>query len=274
MPPLPSPPTYADAWIPMASATPTGLRLYVCAACDLQSNQPSPHRCRGETPHPPRVLLDVDDVLADFAGTIHAAATREFGALPPFPWDADVGGALARMVAERAAPAEKAREAEHARRWFEAYVCRPGFCINLPVLPGAREALEWFRSTSAEVLFVTQPFYRSPLWVGERLQWLYDQLGVNPTSVLLGAAKHAIEGDIFVDDRFANVTKWALAHPRGQAFQWGMPAGVDVLGEQGLPPALANVSITHAWITVQAALRKRLPPGEYAAAPPLLGGAE
>jgi 5'(3')-deoxyribonucleotidase len=159
----------------------------------------------------PRVLLDVDGVLADFVGELltiansllSASYTRE--QITQFDWAASLG--LAPRIEQLVSRCVSAA---------------PGLARDLVVLPGAQDGVRRLRAL-ADVYIVTSPWPSSPTWCHDRYVWLDRYFGIAPRYVVHAMAKHIVSGDVLIDDRTATLNAWQAAHPRGAAVQWQTP---------------------------------------------------
>lgn len=142
------------------------------------------------------MLLDVDGVLADFAGALLLWAGPKYAREQLIEWDL-----------------LKALGLDHRQRNFDAYAGEPGFCESLQVLDGAREFVESLRAF-ANVVVVTSPYSAARLWTFERLRWLERHFGITKHDVIFAKRKELVRGDFMVDDRPENVEAFAAAGGR------------------------------------------------------------
>lgn len=84
----------------------------------------------------------------------------------------------------------------------------PGFANELPVITGAKEAIEKIRRGGHEILWVTTPYLGSKTWEDDRRQWLFEHFNVNPKDVEFVRHKWFYRGDVFIDDKLESVLKW------------------------------------------------------------------
>lgn len=159
----------------------------------------------------PRVLLDVDGVLADFIGGILPMLNEMLGTdyqrehITQFDFCAslglrpDVGAAVKRRIG--------------AAR---------GLAATLEVLPGAIEGVGRL-SAIAEIYVVTSPWNSNETWVFEREQWLLKNFGIGHNRVVHASAKHLIVGDMLVDDKTSTLVSWQKHHPNGTPVLWATP---------------------------------------------------
>lgn len=165
----------------------------------------------------PKVLLDVDGVLADFLtpalGILGRLTGRSWRAEEITSWD------LFEIV---------------GKRWEEPFfeTCAvPGFAAALEVCGGAKEAVAVLREIS-DLYVVTSPMHLSPTWTYEREEWIRSHFGIGGNRIVHTAAKYLCVGDVFVDDRPYNVQKWRYEHPSGLGILWDAPYNRL---ERGLP---------------------------------------
>jgi len=101
-----------------------------------------------------------------------------------------------------------------------------GWCYDLPVLPGAVEALAALREMG-RVYCVTSP-WSSRTWAYERTLALKDKLGFDPHDVLHVSAKHLVKGDVLIDDKYSTLEAWKDAFPNGTAILIHMPYNASI----------------------------------------------
>lgn len=155
----------------------------------------------------PRVLVDVDEVLADFQGPaldiMYDVTGRRYVPLDFEVWD------IFSILSE-----------EERQAVFERIEV-PGFCSSIDPKEGAIEAIKEIQ-TFADVYPVTSPFHSLP-WVVERTKWLGDFFGWKKSDVVFTSAKFLVGGDALIDDRPENVIKWSEHHPDGLPILWHLP---------------------------------------------------
>lgn len=154
-----------------------------------------------------RLLVDVDEVLADFQTPalllMDAALGRRIT-----PDDFEVWDCFSLL-------------SEDDRKWVFSKIECPGWCASLAVKPGAKEALGELREL-VDVYAVTNPF-PSPTWVHERITWLINNLGFTRAQIVHTSAKYLCDGDAFLDDNPENVMRWNAEHPDGMHMLWHIP---------------------------------------------------
>jgi len=154
-----------------------------------------------------RLLVDVDEVLADFCTPVFDLAEKLFGqklTVTDFDtWD----------LFDRFSKAE-------CKALFDA-IEQPGYCAALTPTPGSQEAIQELRNY-VDVYVVTSPF-PSPTWVSERYLWLHEHFNFKPSQVIATSSKFVVVGDAFLDDRPENVVDWLEAHPQKTGMLWHTP---------------------------------------------------
>jgi 5'(3')-deoxyribonucleotidase len=154
-----------------------------------------------------RVLLDVDGVLADFVTSAAKVVEAVTGA--PLPADALEEWDIFRSYDE-----------ETRKKIYSA--CKvEGWCLGLEPYAGAVDFVRHLDEI-ADVYFVTSPM-NGPHWAFEREQWLKKHFGTHHHKVVSTNAKYLCVGDVFVDDQFSHVEKWAKSHRHGVGVLWTQP---------------------------------------------------
>jgi 5'(3')-deoxyribonucleotidase len=156
-----------------------------------------------------RVLVDVDEVLADFCTPAFAFMRQRFGLQLDHTtlkhWDLYLALSKEQLAI------------------FEVDFFGEGRCASLELLPGAVEAVEAMRQ-QAEVVAVTRPPRNGQHWMHERNQWLIEKLGFDYDTIIQTKAKHMIGADMLIDDSPENVVRWRQSHPRGTGLLWALPS--------------------------------------------------
>jgi 5'(3')-deoxyribonucleotidase len=163
-------------------------------------------------PIKPRVLVDVDGVLADFSGatsrTLVTLGGTPFKAEDVTEWDLN------------------AHIGSHKDEMYRAWRSK-GWCSNIKPYPGAIEGIQKLQEV-ADVFYLTAPFYEAPHWAWERLNWLKQLMGATDYQVSFTHAKHIVQGDFMVEDRPKNIKAWADAHPDSTVVIWDQPYTRDI----------------------------------------------
>lgn len=155
----------------------------------------------------PRVLLDVDGVLADFVTPALEVVKRVTG--QPVPTDATQEWDLFRSY-----PKE-------VQDLFYAEFKKEGWCYGLAPYPGALQGVNALREV-ADVYFVTSPMH-GPHWSDERARWLVDYFGAHRNHVVSTNAKYVCRGHVLVDDKTSHIVKWLSHHDDGIGIVWQQP---------------------------------------------------
>jgi 5'(3')-deoxyribonucleotidase len=183
----------------------------------------------------PRIILDVDGVLADFTG--HTLALLGEHAPP--------GGREAFTTWDLLTTLSPEARAMCAHGWR-----RPGWCGSMPTLPDAQHAVDRL-SLRAEIVYATAPMEGAPHWMLEREKWLIQQFAVDRDNVVFTHDKSHVWGDVFVDDKPENIDRWAKVHRNGMALLWNAPYN------QSWRSTLPNTRRVVRWAEVFEALPRR-----------------
>jgi len=161
---------------------------------------------------PEEVLLDVDGVLCDFIppclDIIYELTGQRFTNDEFDMWDviAHLRQRLGHQVMNAVAHRIKAE----------------GFCLSLPLLPGAQEGVEKLRSVAGRLHIVTSP-WDGPHWEAERVEWLRKHFGFKRRDIIQTHSKDIIDGDIIIDDKITTLKKWVDRRPHKHAVLWHTP---------------------------------------------------
>jgi 5'(3')-deoxyribonucleotidase len=155
-----------------------------------------------------RIMLDCDGVLADWLGHVLSKIGSGFRVE-----DCDVADMRAFLRRHRG---------QEAADKFEATCAKQSFVATQPVLPWANELVSLARN-SGELLIATAPWQACIGWHDARIWWLKKKLNIKPQSVMVGAAKHWLSADVFVDDIPENIIPWCNENPKGKGFLIAWP---------------------------------------------------
>jgi len=158
-----------------------------------------------------RILLDVDGVVAQFVEPLYDLMAPVYPGLPHpstyTEWD---------FI--------KAHLSDEQRKTLLRHLQGQEFWSTQPLIPGALEAVEAFRQADVEVHFVTSPWQSCPVWENCRRRWLlrhFGQFGITADHIHMAGMKHIYCGNVFVDDKFANVQEWSneqiVGNPSGHS---------------------------------------------------------
>lgn len=166
-----------------------------------------------------RLLCDIDGVCADYVGGLIQAI------------DDICGKKIQRESLTTWDFFESLPLTDIDKAFLREEINAPGFCQSLKVLPGAKEGITAIKKLGIEVLFVTAPYVTSPSWCHERSNWLISNgFAANHNEIIHTAAKHAISGDVLVDDNPDNVRAWETHNPNGTGIIFRAPYNVFAEG--------------------------------------------
>lgn len=77
---------------------------------------------------------------------------------------------------------------------------RPGFFLNLPVIPGALEAVHVLNRRH-QVFFCTAPLRNHATCASEKISWIQRNFPGMESNVIITGDKTLVHGDILIDDR-------------------------------------------------------------------------
>lgn len=159
----------------------------------------------------PRILVDVDGVIADFCGGFLKLINAQFGTeyTPADITDYDIAKAL-RWSPERTEAA------------YDLITHCDRFAAMLEPLPGAQTGVARLLEIG-EVYAVMSPWWSNKTWVHDRNNWLFERFGIGAGRVVHTAAKHLVAGDVLIDDKTSTCEEWRAAWPNGLAVQWATP---------------------------------------------------
>jgi 5'(3')-deoxyribonucleotidase len=156
----------------------------------------------------PRVLVDVDGVLADFI----TPACKTMNAIMGTNVTPDQMKSWYLFDAFDFPVEERIREACYTQ-WK-----MPGWCFDLEPYPGAVEGLKSIMEI-ADVHIVTSPM-DGRTWAWERAQWLKKYFGFTRSDVSHTDGKFTVAGDVLIDDKKEHCVNWKACHPQGTAILW------------------------------------------------------
>jgi len=136
------------------------------------------------------VLLDMDDVLADFERKFFEKWRALYPDLPFIdPEKRD------RFYVELQMPSELREQARAIKR-------QPGFFLGLEPIPGAPEAARRMLELGHEVFICTAPITDCATCPMEKFQWAAAHLGPEwPKRMIIASDKTLVTGDFLVDDK-------------------------------------------------------------------------
>ena len=139
-------------------------------------------------PTPPIILVDQDNVIASQLVRFHEILKQDY----PEIYETYSGEAASFQFEKDFAP-------EHAETIFEIRR-KVGFFRSLPMIAGAKEALEELEHGGCIVRIVTAPI-RTSHSASEKLDWIAEHLGGDwCPKTIIARDKTLIRGDILIDD--------------------------------------------------------------------------
>lgn len=163
------------------------------------------------TAAPLPVLLDVDGVLADFAGHLLSTIGSKLTAEDIDRWD------IFSLL-----------DAEGLRGAALDVLKRPDWWASQPPMPGARQFVHALACEGLDVVLVTSPWLSCVGWETARREWaraLWRSVGAPmPPEVIVTNRKELVAGAVFIDDKPEHVAAWDRASGRrGAAFVFDAP---------------------------------------------------
>ena len=157
----------------------------------------------------PRLLLDVDGILADFvSATVKIMNSMTGMSLIP---DDIINWEVTSIL-----------EDHQTRELCKAEFNKAGFCSTLEVYDGAQEAVKILQDKT-ELFFVTSPMLSNPTWMPDRVEWLERHFGIDHKHVVFANKKYIISGDFMVDDSPKNINDWLFYNPDSCGLLWDRP---------------------------------------------------
>jgi len=136
------------------------------------------------------ILLDQDNVLADFDRAFHDAWTRSSHEHPAVPF----AGRTSFHVRDDYPP--------HLTELVASIYNGPGFIRNLPPIPLAIEAVHAMTDLGHDVRICTSPLDHYRHCLHEKYEWVECHLGADYVQkVVVTKDKTLVHGDVLVDDK-------------------------------------------------------------------------
>lgn len=175
-----------------------------------------------------RILVDVDGVLADFAG----AALKIINDRLDRSHTVDE---VVKYDMFKCLDVDESVLVDAVENHF--------FVQNIEPYPGSRKALEVLEKEFGNVYVITSP-YDSPAWMGQRSLWLKERMGIPISKQGHIKPKHIVAGCCLIDDAVHNLQAWGS--------HW--PAGLPVLVDRPWNQGDDRFARTHSWFDVFDAL--------------------
>lgn len=137
------------------------------------------------------ILLDMDGVLADFDKGFYERWSESYSTLHP-------------PIAKQARTTFYIREdyPQHLHEQIEAIYHRQHFYRNLPVMKGAKEAVQQLLAAGHEIRICTSPLTTNPYCASEKFGWVEEHFGSDFLKrIIIAKDKTWVRGDILIDDK-------------------------------------------------------------------------
>ncbi len=139
---------------------------------------------------PERILVDQDGVLADFENGFLNAWKQKFPERPFVPIEERKTFSIRRDYPE-----------EYSEDIYKIYTAK-GFIENLPLIPGAIEAIRQMQKAGHFIKICTSPLSRYDNCVTEKFAWVERHFGIEWTkNIIIAKDKTQIRGDFLIDDK-------------------------------------------------------------------------
>lgn len=136
------------------------------------------------------ILVDMDDVLADFEGEFLERWRKQYPDKPYVPFE------------DRTTFCLEQQYPEELHELMNTIYHAPGFCRSLKPIPGSLEAVLEMKKEGHDVFICTAPLRRYEDCVLEKYEWTDKHLGREWTRrIILTADKTLVHGDFLIDDK-------------------------------------------------------------------------
>lgn len=161
-----------------------------------------------------RIIIDMDEVIADTMGAMVDWYKREFG--KEVSYEKMLGGPWSNGFPEE------------DRHLIRQRLLSPGFFRDLPVMEGSVEVLE--EMNKRYELFIVSAAVEFPNSLKDKLEWLLEHFPFfSWKQLVLCGDKRMIHGDHMIDDHERN-----LVHFPGKKYLFSSPHNLHVLGYRRL----------------------------------------
>lgn len=157
-----------------------------------------------------RVIIDMDEVIADPMGDMISWYKKEYGLDVDF--HAMLGGSWVRGFPQQHQALIKER------------ILTPGFFRYLPVMPGSVDTIRAMNDRFE--IFVVSAATEFPNSLKEKLEWLLEHFSfLNWTQIVLCGDKRIVCGDYMIDDHVRH-----LQYFKGKRYLFTSPHNLDIEG--------------------------------------------
>ena len=137
--------------------------------------------------------IDVDGVLADFAGALLDEFPLDLPEHPP--WD----------IIKLYPPEVRSEVYER--------LSDPAWWVELPLVDGAKEGIRYLHGLGHELVYVTAPWDGCEGWEDARREWLRRHFDVPPELVHPIKEKYLVPANYLIDDKPENVSSYSHERP-------------------------------------------------------------
>lgn len=164
-----------------------------------------------------RILVDLDDTIADWSGRFDKGLEGRFGA-----------EGIRRSKDQTSFDLFTGHTAEQ-KRIIRDILREPSFYLELEPLPGAIEAVQAMAAEGHEVFIVTSPWVSNPTCASDKLAWVEKHLGTDwGRRAIITSDKTVVRGDILFDDK-GHIS--GLDSPTWTQVLINQPHNADVFGK-------------------------------------------
>ena len=152
------------------------------------------------------ILVDVDCVLGDFVGAVCQLAG-----------DPDREKATGYNWFEHTYDEKKVKEIKYLLGHSAA------FWQNLPLIPNAKEGIEFLRSQGHKITYLTAPYRPKYGWAWDRRFFLNNnfQIREHDENIIFTHKKGMVRGLCLIDDLISNIDEWEAGNPQGLGLLFG-----------------------------------------------------
>jgi 5'(3')-deoxyribonucleotidase len=168
----------------------------------------------------PRLLLDMDGIIADF----NLYSVRTYNEIHKAGLDEN-------KIHEYLGDHEVIHDSIDPKLFRKPYR-DPGAFINLPVIKGSQEAVARLEKYF-DIYVVTTQYYGNPTCVHEKHVWLQRHFPSIADKGIFTKHKYMVHGEILVDDRPSNCSTYKIHNPdaltASLTYPWSDKKATDIL---------------------------------------------
>lgn len=103
------------------------------------------------------------------------------------------------------------------------YIDQPNFFRNLRPIKGALESVRRLHEAGHGITILTAPS-KSPTCAWDKVEWIKDHLPfLSRKDVITAHKKHLVKGDVFIDDKPANIRDYRVSWPLAKTMTIAYP---------------------------------------------------